>query len=178
MKSTIKVFTPLVIAVLLGSLTFVFGQTRKNNVEGGRTDAPRENRMPPPHGMPPMDGFNPRILDQLNLTDAQKTEIGRLRDKSRADSQVYFEKVQIAQEKLKDIVESGAFDEAQARQIIASKTSAQTELEIIRLRTDAAIRSLLTAEQIAQADLLKQKRLDFPPPPPEGFRPNGAPPQN
>ncbi len=167
-KNNLKIYTPFVIAVLLGSLTFVFGQTTKNNPGRGGNDAPRERRMPPP------DGFNPRILDQLNLTDAQKTEIGKLHEKSRTDSQVYFEKVQVAQEKLKDIVESGAFDEAQARQIISAKTSAMTELEIIRLRTDMTIRNLLTAEQIAQMDLLRAQRPDFPPPPPgEGFRPNG-----
>ena len=170
-----KIYTPFVVAVLFGSLTLVFGQTTKNYGGGkGRPDAARDGRMmPPPPGMPPMDGFNPRVLDQLNLTDAQKTEIGKLMEKSRADSQIYFEKVQVAQEKLKDLIESGAFDEAQARQIIAVKSSAMTEMEIIRLRTDMSIRNLLTAEQIAQADLLKSRRPDFPPPPREGFRPNG-----
>ena len=175
MKSKFKIFMPLAIAVLLGSLTFVFGQTTKN--AGGKNNAPRGERMMP--GMPPPDGFNPRLLDQLNLTDAQRAEVGKLHEKSRSDSQVYFEKVQVAQEKLKDIVESGTFDEAQARQIIASKTAAMTELEIIRLRTDAGIRNLLTAEQIAQMDLLKSQRPDFPPPPPAGgFRPDGERPQN
>ena len=172
MKNNFKIFTPFVVALLLGSLTFVFGQTTKNYTGKGRPDTPREGRMPPP-GMPPMDGFNPRVLDQLNLTDAQKTEIGKLHEKSRTDSQVYFERVQVAQEKLKDIIESGAFDEAQARSIITAKTSAMAEMEIIRLRTDLSIRNLLTAEQIAQADLLKSQRPDFPPPPREGFRLNG-----
>jgi Spy/CpxP family protein refolding chaperone len=171
MKSNTKIFMPFVIAILLGSLTFVFGQSGKNDFSNSKAAAPREGRMPPPP-----DGFNPRILDRLNLTDAQRTEIGKLHDKSRTDSQVYFEKMQVAQEKLKDIIESGTFDEAQARQIIASKTSAMTELEVIRLRTDMAIRNLLTAEQIAQMDLLKSQRPDFPPPP--GFRPDGEHPQN
>lgn len=168
MKNTIKLFTPFVIAVLLGSLTFVFGQTGKNNFNTSK-DVPHAGRMPP------RDGFNPRILEQLNLSDTQKAQIGKLRDKSRTDSQIYFEKVQVAQEKLKDIIETGVFDEAEARQIIGAKTSAMTELELIRLRTDTAIRNLLTAEQIAQMDLLKSQRPDFPPP---GFRPDGEHPQN
>lgn len=172
MKNHLKIYTPFIVAVLLGSLTFVFGQTTKNYTGKGRPDAPREGKMPPP-GMPPMDGFNPRVLDQLNLTEAQRAEIGKLFDKSRTDSQVYFERVQVAQEKLKDVIENGTFDEAQVRQIVAQKTSAMAEMEIIRLRTDMSIRNLLTAEQIMQADLLKQKRPDFPPPPSEEFRPNG-----
>lgn len=166
MKNHLKIYTPFVVAVLLGSLTFVFGQTTKNNAGKGRPNAPREGRMPP-------DGSHPRVLDQLNLTEAQRTEINKLFDKSRTDSQVYFERVQVAQEKLKDVIENGTFDEAQVRQIVAQKTSAMTEMEIIRLRTDLSVRNLLTAEQIMQADLLKQKRPDFPPPPPEEFRPNG-----
>lgn len=165
MKNYLKIFTPFVVAVLLGSLTFAFGQTTKNDTGKGRPDAPREGRMPPP------DGFNPRVLDQLNLTDAQKTEIGKLFEKSRTDSQVYFERVQVAQEQLKDVIENGTFDEAKAREIVARKTSAMAELEIIRLRNELSIRNLLTAEQIMQADLLKQKRPDFPPP--GEFRPNG-----
>ena len=174
MMKKIKIYTPLACVALLGSLTFAFGQTTKNSFGGSQNVAAQERRMPPPP-----DGFNPRVLERLNLTDAQQAEIGKLRDKSYADSQVYFERMQVAQEKLKDIVETGAFDEAQARQIIGTKTAAQTELEIIRLRTDTGVRNLLTAEQIAQMDLLKAQRPDFPPPPPpDGFRPNNERPQN
>ena len=120
-------------------------------------------------------GLNPRLLEQLNLTDAQKKQIRTLEDNARAASQTYFEKLMVAQEQLKDITEAESFDEAQARQLLKTKAEIQTELEIIRLRTDSAIFNILTAEQIAQLKLLKQQRPEFPHK--DGFRPN-MPPQN
>jgi hypothetical protein len=45
------------------------------------------------------------------------------------------------------MVESGNYTETQARPILKDKAQAMTELELIRLGTEAAIQKLLTAEQ-------------------------------
>ncbi|MGC2238937.1 MAG: hypothetical protein WA584_22470 [Pyrinomonadaceae bacterium] len=67
-------------------------------------------------------------------------------------------------------VESGNFNEEKARQILSTKWQAQTEMEIIRLRSDAAILNLLTTEQKTQLAGLKEKRPQVPPG--DGFRPD------
>jgi len=137
MKSYLTTFAPFLLAVLIGSLTFAFGQTKTDfPMRGGK-----DFGAPPPHGL------HPRLLEQLDLTEAQKEQIGKLHEKSRADSQTHFDKIKVVQEQLKDAVEKGNFDESLVRQIIAQKTQVMTELEIIRLRTDAAIYKTLTAEQ-------------------------------
>ncbi|MDQ3710739.1 MAG: Spy/CpxP family protein refolding chaperone [Acidobacteriota bacterium] len=160
MKSYLKTFVPFLLAVLIGSLTFAFGQTKNDfPMRGGRDFGA------PPHGL------NPRLLEQLDLTDAQKEQIGNLHEKSRADSQTHFDKIKVVQGQLKDAVEEGNFDESLVRQIIAQKMQAMTELEIIRLRTDAAIYKLLTAEQKGQLEQLKQRRPEFP----RGEKPNMSP---
>lgn len=174
MKHYLKVFMPTALAILIGSLTFAFAQERtseKNNQfpKDGRREF---GRVPPPFGFAP-GGINPRALEQINLTDAQKTQIRNLMETARTASEIYFEKLQVVQEKLKDTTESEAFDEAQARVLLKTKGEIQLELEIIRLKTDSAIRNLLTAEQIAQLDLIKEQRP--PRPPQDGFRP--PPPQ-
>ena len=150
MKSYFKTFAPFLLAVLIGSLTFAYGQTKNDFPMRGGKD------FGAPHGL------HPRLLEQLELTDAQKEQIGKLHEKSRADSQTHFDKIKVVQEQLKDAVGEGNFDEALVRQIIARRNQAMTELEIIRLRTDAAIYKILTAEQIARLGVLEKQRPEFP----------------
>jgi Spy/CpxP family protein refolding chaperone len=174
MKNYLKIFAPIGLAILLGSLTFVFAQTKTASNSQQTVAARREaGRIPPPpFGFAPR-GINPRALEQIGLTDEQKTQIGALLETARAASQVYFEKLWVVEEKIKDTTESETFDEAEARKLLKTKGEIQMELEIIRLKTDSAVYNLLTAEQIAQLDLIKSQRPLFSPqngmrmPPPE-----------
>jgi Spy/CpxP family protein refolding chaperone len=166
MKSYTKLFAPIGLAILLGSLTFIFAQKSETDTR-------------PPHGkefgrMPPPNGMNPRLLDQLSLSDEQKQKIHTLEQSSQTDAQTYFEKLRVIDEKIKDTIETESFDEAQARQLLKAKSEIQIELEINRLKKDSAIFNILSAEQIAKLELLKQQRPEFPP---NGFRPD-MPPQN
>lgn len=174
MKSYLKIFAPIGFAILIGSLTFIFGQTKtETNGQFPKGNGREFGRMPPPaFGFAPT-GLNPRALDQLNLTDEQKKQIRALQETARSASEVYFEKLQVVQEKLKDTTEGESFDETAARKLLKTRGEIQIELEIIRLKTDSAVYNLLTAEQIAQLDLLKQQRPEFPP---RDFRPP-VPPQ-
>jgi Spy/CpxP family protein refolding chaperone len=53
------------------------------------------------------------------------------------------------------MMDGGTFDENQARQILTSKAQIMTEMQITRLKTDIAIRNILTAEQKTQLETLK-----------------------
>lgn len=162
MKSYIKVFAPFMLAVLIGSLTFAFAQTK----DGGRSF---DGKRPPRGEGFGRGGLPPHVFEKLDLTDAQKQQIETLQTSSRDSGKEYFEKVRTADEQLRTMIESGSFNEESARQIIIAKASAQTELELIRLRTDAAIFGILTVEQKAQLAQLKEDRPPFPPG--DGFRP-------
>ena len=158
MKSYTKIFIPFVLAILVGSLTFVFAQTKDNNA--ARQRPPRGEgfgkQLPGFRG-----GLPPHVIEQLNLTDAQKQQIQAFEVNSRDASKEYFEKIRVADEQLRTMVESGSFNEEQARQILNGKSQAMTELELIRLRSDAAILNILTAEQKTLLEQLKQQRPDF-----------------
>ena len=169
MKSYLKIFMPFLLAVLVGSLTFAFAQKKddQGQFDGGK------------HGFPPHDGMRgggipPPILEQLNLTDAQKTQLKALREASRTSSQTYFETIKSADEKLRALVDGGTFTEEAARPILNEKAQAMTELELIHLKTDQAVKNILTAEQKAQLETLKKQG------PPEGMRgeKHGMPPQD
>ena len=100
MKNYLKTFAPVAVAILIGSLTFIFAQTKSETggqfPKGERRDF---GRMSPPGFAP--NGLNPRLLEQLNLTDAQKKQVRTLEDNARTASQTYFEKLMVVQEQIK-----------------------------------------------------------------------------
>lgn len=152
MKNNVKLFVPVLLAFLIGTMTFAFAQTNgggKSRPGGG--DAARGG-----------DGFHfgglpPHILAQLNLTAAQAEQITALQTAAQTASATYVETIRAAGEQLRTLRESGTFDEAQARAILATRAQASIELDIVRLRTDAAIFNLLTAEQRTLLAELRQR---------------------
>ena len=166
MKSHIKIFVPFALAILIGSLTFAFAQSSGNDFSNPKTDGGKERHMPP-------NGLHPRILEELNLTDAQKEQIAAIQTSCRNASKENFDKIRTADEQLRNLVEGENFNEEQARTILTTKAQAMTELEIVRLRADVAILKVLTAEQKTQIEQLKQQRSKFG----RGAKP-GMPPQN
>lgn len=174
MKNYLKKSAPVGLAILLGSLTFLFAQTKTVPDEQFPKGEKREfgRISPPPRpGFAP-DALNPRLFEQLNLSDEQKQQIRVLQETARSESEVYFETLEVLREKIKDTTETESFDEGQARKLLKTRAEIQIELEIIRLKTDSAVYNLLTAEQIAKLGLLKAERREFrpempPPPPPQ-----------
>jgi protein CpxP len=163
LKSLLIVF---VFALIIGSLTMSFAQTGNGKRGGARDEG--SFGAPPPGGP---GGLNPRIIEQLNLTDAQKEQIRVLHENARTASEQYFDQLKTIHDQLKTVAEGGTFNEAQAREVLAAKAKITTELELIKLRTDAAIFNLLTAEQRTKLEELKDQH----PGPPRvrgDFRPN------
>jgi Spy/CpxP family protein refolding chaperone len=152
------------LAILIGSLTFIFAQTGKRS--DGQFTGGEGRGFRPPTGMIG-GGLPPQVLEKLNLSDQQKEQIKTLEDAARADSKAYFDKLKGFDEQLRTIADAGeAFNEEAARQILNGKAQVMTELELIRLKTGAAIKNLLTAEQKTQLEQLKLQR----PEPPRGGR--------
>ncbi len=126
---------------------------------GGHQPPPPGQRGPggPPRGEDPM-------FSQLNLTDAQKQQIKALHEKARTDSEAYHDQLEGSREQMHAIVEAATFDEAAARVLLAKEAQVETELKLIRIRTDNAIYNVLTAEQKAKLDQLRRNHM--PPPRP------------
>lgn len=173
MKSYLKIFIPFLLALLLGSLTVTFAQTSDRTASNSRSYH-QPSPPPPPIGPAPHAGIDHRLLEQLDLTDEQISKIGRLRDEGFNAERPYFEKIRSADRKLRDLSRAGSFDEEQAREILSAKAQESVELDLVRLRTEAAIYGVLTPEQVTQIETLKQKRPVRLLPPPDGFRKNAA----
>jgi len=159
MNSNLKVFIPLVLAVVVGSVVYAFSQTG--------TAAPPPRPPHGPHGGPGGPaGLSPRALDQLNLTDSQKQQIQAYLQAAREQASTNESTLRQADEQLRALVEGGSFTDKAASALIKTKTDALAQLELIQLRTHAAIYKLLTADQRAQLSQLRPQRPPMPPPPP------------
>lgn len=173
MKKNLKIFAPLALVLMLGVLTIAFAQTEKAGKFPGEGHHGR-----PAGGLPIGGGLHPGMLAELNLTDQQQEQIKTIHEKARTDSEAYFEKMKSFQERLKAATENGGFNEEQVRQILTEKAEVMTEIEVIRLRADSAIFSLLTTEQKAKLEQLKQRAPEFGHGRGGDFRPPMPPPQN
>lgn len=171
MKTYLKIFVSMILVVMVGLISMSFAQSRNNRPREGR------GRFGEPAGFRPIGGkLHPGLLAQLNLTEQQKEEIRTLQENVRTAFESNFEKLKTFQEQLKAATENGTFNEEQTRQILVAQSQIMIEQEVVRLRTDAAIFNLLTTEQKAQLEQLKQARQAGGGGRREGFRP--PPPQN
>ncbi|MBL8190600.1 MAG: Spy/CpxP family protein refolding chaperone [Acidobacteria bacterium] len=127
-----------------------FAQQRPGSHDG----PPPGQRGPGGPGGPGGD----RIFERLNLTDAQKQKIETLREQQHNESEPLHEQLQGLHEQMRAIVEAKTFDETAARALLAKEAQLETELKLIRIRTDNAVYNLLTAEQKAKLDELRRNQ--------------------
>ncbi len=123
-------------------------------------DDTAQQAPPPPPGGP--GGFSPRLLEQLSLTDDQKTRISALLDTQRTDTQPIHEELMQARESLRTVAEASTYDDdaVVAQAVIIGQ--AMAELTIHQTQTEWAIYQLLTSEQRTR---LAEVRKQMGPPP-------------
>ena len=90
MKNYTKLFAPVLLALLIGSLTFVFAQSKDDKGFGGKRPPRGEGFGPPPPAG--RGGLPPHILEKLNLTDAQKNQIEAFQTNSRDAGKSFLKK--------------------------------------------------------------------------------------
>ena len=145
-------------------------------------DGPRGFGGPPPegpggprrggpggHGGP--GGLGP-LARELNLTDAQESQIKQIEDSFRESTKSLHEQLfQAGGGPLDGLTDT--FDEAAARSAAQARAGVQVELEVAHAKMMSQIYALLTAEQKAKVAELKQKFAQRQPPPPPGGAPDG-----
>lgn len=135
----------------------------------GRPDGPPpgERRHGGPGGPGGHRGPGGRMFERLNLTDDQKTQIKALHEKAMTDSKPYFDQLHSIHQQIHQLVEGGQFNEDAIRALAARQAAAETELTVIRIRTEMAVSNVLTPEQKAKMGEMHKRRMG-PPPPPQG----------
>jgi len=126
------------------------------------------------HGGPgPRDGLGPLARD-LNLTDAQKTQIKAITDSFRESDKALHDQLRTLHQSEPDPM-TGAFDEAAVRAAAEARAKIQIELEVSHAKMMSQILGVLTAEQKAQLQAHHDQMKRMGPPPPQPREPNDEP---
>jgi Spy/CpxP family protein refolding chaperone len=99
-----------------------------------------------------------RITRQLDLTDAQQTQVKSILEAERARVGPLLAEAARNRQQLHESTASGKFDEAQVRSLAARQAQTMTEMMVEKERVKARIyNEVLTAEQRTKADQLIER---------------------
>ncbi len=100
------------------------------------------------------------MAKQLNLTDAQKEQIKSMRQAQRATMRPLMQQLAENRQALLTATASGAFDQAKVTALANQQAQTMAQLTVQKESMQHQIYTqVLTAEQRAQADQLRQKQL-------------------
>ena len=110
------------------------------------------------------DGFGPGALGmplrQLNLTEAQQTQLQQIREQHRDEMQSAMQKLAAARDVQRAAIEKVPADEAKITSLTQDMTQAEVDVAIQTARVNTAIWGVLTAEQRAQLTKLRAERQE------------------
>jgi protein CpxP len=156
----------LVAAMLMAAA--VFAQKGDMHTFGGPPHGEGGHEHGGPGGPGDMLGH---LVHELNLTDAQQTQVKQLMDNFHTSTQSLHEQLFKAGGGPLDGLTDN-FDEAGVRAAAQSRANMQVELEVAHAKLMSQVYSILTAEQKAKVAELRQHFEQMhrqpPPPPPSG----------
>ncbi len=94
------------------------------------------------------------MSDYLNLTDAQQAQVKQIFAAEKPTIQPLMQQLHQSELQMHQLITSGNFDEAKAREIASQEAQTRTELTVERAKIHAQIFNLLTPDQ-------KTKAIDF-----------------
>ncbi len=92
----------------------------------------------------PMLGY---YVHKLDLTDAQQAQVKAIMAKEKPALQPLMQQVAQGHSQLRDLVMSGTFDEAKARELASQQTQTMTELTVQHARIASEMVQILTPDQ-------------------------------
>jgi periplasmic protein CpxP/Spy len=92
----------------------------------------------------PMLGF---YVHKLDLTDAQQAQVKAIMAKEKPTLQPLMQQMAQGHSQLRELVMSGTFDEAKARELATQQTQTMTELTVQHARIASEMVQILTSDQ-------------------------------
>lgn len=105
-------------------------------------------------------GFG-RLAKQLNLSDAQKTQMKQIKEASKSKVQPLRENMKSIRQQLKAATADGNFNEAQVQTLATQQANIMAQLTVEKERTKSQIYAVLTPEQQTQAKALKEQMKEL-----------------
>ena len=97
------------------------------------------------------------LWEKLNLTEAQKKQIHSIIDEARPKIKPLKQNLKAGRDQLRALTKNGEFDEAKVRAIAKGQADIRTELIVEKQRVKSKIFAVLTPEQRAKAEELREK---------------------
>lgn len=110
------------------------------------------------HGGDGLSGHLGMYADYLDLTDAQQAQIKQTLRSERATLKPLLAQEQQSHKALKELAESGSFDEGKAQSLAAQESQTHIQLEVQRAKIASEVYGVLTADQKSKLAQLEAKR--------------------
>src|SRR3989442_14718342 len=107
----------------------------------------------PSHGM----GMH-RMLRHLDLSDAQRDQVFKIFHDQSPAMHERMKAMRAAREDLEKLASAAAFDRQRARAIADTEGKAIADMEVLRAESMARVRVILTPEQRAKLDQMRERR--------------------
>jgi Spy/CpxP family protein refolding chaperone len=97
-----------------------------------------------------------RIADRLELTDQQREQVRAVHEVYREDVEALMDVMGVARGDLQNQVRADSFDETAIRQASARVAAVSADLAVLRARIHSDVQQILTPEQAAKAEELRE----------------------
>ncbi|HYA41525.1 MAG TPA: Spy/CpxP family protein refolding chaperone [Syntrophobacteraceae bacterium] len=97
-----------------------------------------------------------RFLEKLNLSGAQKQQVKAIVTEERAKMKPLLQQLKAGRDQLDILRKSGTFDEAKVRSVAKGQADTLSDLIVIRERMRSGIWALLTPEQRAKGEQMRE----------------------
>jgi Spy/CpxP family protein refolding chaperone len=163
MTNTKKIFGALALAAGIATTGIVgFAQQQTQQGATAEQNGQRHERRwnhegeKGDHGMRGGMGFG-HFGRNLNLTDAQKTQMQQIAERYQASNKAMREQSGMKREGGFDAFKDGTFNEAQVRAAAQARANARVEMEVAHARMMSEMYAVLTPEQKAQLATERQQ---------------------
>ena len=134
------------------AVPFAIAQSKDAGGQRGRHAEGRE------HGMQGGDRMSGAFFRDLDLTDAQKAQMKQIRESHSQNLRPLMEQVRAKRQELRQVSESGAFNEALVTQKLSEIAPLEAKLMGEQFRTHQEMLSVLTAEQKTKLEQLRAQQ--------------------
>jgi Spy/CpxP family protein refolding chaperone len=164
MKRLLTVFAVIFVAAVWMTGSWLFFNTLAVGAQGSGTPAaadvekaaPKDETAAKEHCGKWKGHGRHGFFKELNLTDAQKQQIKAIRAEESPKMKPLGQQLKAGRDQLNALMKSGPFDEAKVRSIAKGQADTLTELIVAKERMKSRIYAVLTPEQRAKAEQIRE----------------------